>query len=182
VIESDVRDGGDPAVPGVRRVKAPAQPYLDQRDVDARLSEMAKDDRGQQFELGRLAVPIRYVIGDGEDGSDVSGEVRHGDGMTVDLDTLAVADKVRFRGLADAQPGRAKCRPRKCEDAALPVRPADQRPAHRSLWIAEGREKSPGPSKTEPDTEPASGRKRCQRVVILGRQRCAAHSRVSSSS
>ena len=71
VVEGDVRDRGDAAVPGVRRVEPPAEPDLDERDVDAGFGEMAEDDRGQQLELGRLAVPSGDAVRDRQHRLDV---------------------------------------------------------------------------------------------------------------
>ena len=68
VVQVDVGDGRHAAVPGVGRVEPPAQPDLDERDVQVRLGEVAEDDRGQQLELGRVAVPPGDAVGDRQDG------------------------------------------------------------------------------------------------------------------
>ena len=53
------------AVPGVGRVEPPAEPDLDERHVDGRASaNQREDDRGQQLELGRLAVAPRDPVGE----------------------------------------------------------------------------------------------------------------------
>ena len=53
VVEVDVGDGRHAAVPGVGRVEPPAEPDLDEGQVDARLREPTEHDGGQQLELGR---------------------------------------------------------------------------------------------------------------------------------
>ena len=68
VVEVDVGDDGHAAVPGMGRVEPAAQPDLDEGDVEVRLGEVPEDDRGQQLELGRLAVAAGDAVGDRQDG------------------------------------------------------------------------------------------------------------------
>src|SRR5205814_9171277 len=51
VIEGDVRDRGDPAIPGVRRIEPPAQADPDDGDVDPLLGEPPEEHRGEELEL-----------------------------------------------------------------------------------------------------------------------------------
>ena len=131
MVEGDVRHRGDAAVPRMCRVETPAQADLDERHVDAGLREMAEDDRREQLELGGFAVAPRDRIGDGQDRLGVAREVGHRDRLTVDLDALAIGDKMRLGCLADPKAGGAERAPRQREDTALAVGPADQRPAQR---------------------------------------------------
>ena len=54
VVQGDIGDGGDAAVPCVCRVEATPQPDLDQGHIDISLGEVPEDDRGGQPEFGRL--------------------------------------------------------------------------------------------------------------------------------
>ena len=85
VVEVHVRDDGHAAVPGMGRVEPPAETDLDQRDVRADLGEPGEDDRGQQLELGRVAVAAGDAVGDRQDPLDEAGEVGGGDRPAVDL-------------------------------------------------------------------------------------------------
>ena len=64
VVEGDVRDRRHAAVPGMGRVEPAAEPDLDQRDLHALLGEPAEEHRGEELELGRLAVAPRDAVGD----------------------------------------------------------------------------------------------------------------------
>ncbi len=109
-------------------------------------------------------------------------EVGDGDRLSVDLHALAIRDEVRLRCLAHTEAGGTQCAPGECQHAALPVRPADERPAQPQMRIAERREERPRPAQAQPDTETATRRERGERFVILGRWGRGGHSRVSSSS
>ena len=169
VVEVDVGHDGDPAVPGMGRVQATAQPDLDEGDVQVGLREVAEDDRGQELELGRVAVPAGDAIGDGQDRRDVAGEVGHGDGRAVDDDALAVRHEVRLGRLADAQPGRPERAAGDGQHAALAVRPGDEGAAHGELRVAELAQERAGPAQAEPDAEPTAVGERGQGRVVLER-------------
>jgi len=153
VIQGHVRDDRDAAVPDVGGIEAPSEAHLDQRDLHVRLREPAKDDRRQEFELGRFTVATGYAVGDGEDLADQSAERVRVDGPPVDDQALAVRDQVRLWRLADPEPGASKRTAGQGNDAALAVRTGDQRAAERVLWVTELAEQCPRPSKAEPDAE-----------------------------
>src|SRR6185369_17060536 len=62
VVEVDVRDRRDAAVPGMGRIEPSAEADLDEREVDALLGEPAEDDGGQKLELGRVAETPRDPV------------------------------------------------------------------------------------------------------------------------
>ena len=66
VVEVDVGDHRDAAVPGMRRVQPAAEPDLDERDVRPDLGEAGEDDGREELELGRLAVPAGDPVADAE--------------------------------------------------------------------------------------------------------------------
>jgi hypothetical protein len=147
------------------------------------LGEPREHDRGQQLELGRLAVPLRHPIRDREHSLDVAGEILDADRMAIDDDALPIRHQVRLRRLPDAQPGRSKGATGEGQHAALAVRPGHERAACGQLRIAELAQQRSRPPKPEADPESTSGSQRRQRGVVIGRcrGRCR-HSRVSSSS
>ena len=91
MVEVHVGHDRDTAVPGVRRVEAPAETDLDEREIRADLGEASEHDGRQQLELGRLAVAARDPVGDGQHLFDEPGEVGGGDRPAVDLDALPIA-------------------------------------------------------------------------------------------
>ena len=113
VVEIDVRDGRDAAIPGVGRVETAAEADLHEGDVEIRLGEMAEHDRRQQLEFGRVAEAPGHPVGDRQYLGDETGERLGVDRPPVDLDPLAIGDEVRLRGSgrrAARRPG-ARCRP-----------------------------------------------------------------------
>ena len=70
VVEIDVRDRGDAAVPRVRRVEAAAEADLDDGEVDRLAGEPGEGERRDQLELGRRAVAPGHGVGDREDCAD----------------------------------------------------------------------------------------------------------------
>ena len=88
-----------------------------------------------------------------EDLADEPGERRRVDEPAVDLEPLAIAHQVRLGGLGDAVAGGPQRRPGEGEDAALPVRAADERAAEAQLRVAELAQERPGPAQPEPDPE-----------------------------
>ena len=188
VVEVDVGDRGDPAVPGVGRVEPAAEPHLDQREVEPRLGEVAEDDGGQQLELGRwrrAAGATRSASGRTSPTSRAN--VAASIGRPSTCDPLPIGDQVRLWRLADPEPGGPQRAPGEGEDAALAVRARDERAADAELRVAELAEQGPRPAEPEPDAEPAAvgQRRSASSYVRSGRRaRSAArrHSRVSSSS
>ncbi len=176
VVEVDVRHDGHAAVPGVRRVEPATQPDLHEGDIELGLGEMPEDDRGQELELGRVAVASRDLVRDRHDRLDVAGEVIRGDGPAVDGDPLAIGHEVGLGGLAHAQPGGAQRAAREREHAPLAVGAGDERPAHGELRVAQLAEQGSRAPEAQPDPEPPAGGERGDRLVIVP------HSRVSSSS
>ena len=166
VVEVDVGHDGDPAVPGVRRVEPPAEPDLDERDVGPDLGEPGEDDRGQQLELGRLAVAARDPIGRVEHATDQPGKVVGGDRPPVDADPLAIGHEVWLGRRTDAIAGRPERRVGQGEHAALAVGAGHQRAADRQLRMAELAQQRTRPAKPEPDAETAARRDRSQGLVV----------------
>ena len=180
MVEVDVRDRGDAAVPGVGRVEPAAEPDLDDGQVDPLLGEPAEGDGRQQLELGRRAGPAGDPSGRVEDLADEPGERRRVDEPAVDLEPLAVAHQVRLGGLGDAIAGGPQRRPGEGEDAALAVRAADERAAEGELRVAELAEERPGPAQPEPDPETTAVLEGPERLLVG--EVAQRHSRDSSSS
>ena len=76
VVEIDVRDGRDAAIPGVGRVEPAAEAHLHERDVEIGLREMTEHDRRQQLELGRIPETPGDPIGEGQHLGDQARERR----------------------------------------------------------------------------------------------------------
>ncbi len=168
MVERDVGDRRDAAIPGVGRVEPATEPDLDQRDIEVRLGEVAEDHRRQQLELGRLAVAARDPVGDGQHRLDMAREVGDRDRPAVDRHPLAIRDEVRLGGLADPQPRGPQRAAGERQHAALPVGPRDQCATHGELRVAEGGEQGARPAESQPDPEPTPGGERRQRLVVVG--------------
>ena len=166
VVEVDVGHDRHAAVPDVGRIEPAAETDLDQRDVRTDLGEAREDDGGQQLELGRVAVPAGDPVRDGQHPPDEPGEVVRGDRLPVDLDPLAVRDEVRLRGGPDPMTGRPERRLGQGEDAALAVRPGDERAADGALRMIELAQQGPRPAEPEPDAEAAALRQRAQGLLV----------------
>src|SRR6185437_4004825 len=82
VVEVDVRDRGDAAVPGVGRVEAPAKADLHEREIDPLLRDPREDHGGQQLELRRLAEPAWQPVRGRDRVVDEPRERRRVDGPT----------------------------------------------------------------------------------------------------
>jgi hypothetical protein len=93
VVEVDVGDHGHAAVPGMGRVEPPADPDLDEGDVDLGLGEVAKDHRRQELEIRRRPGAACHPLGQGDDLGDEPDEGVGVDGSAVDDDPLAVRDE-----------------------------------------------------------------------------------------
>ena len=149
VIEVDVGDHGDAAVPGMRRVKPASEAHLHERDVRSDLGEAGEDDRGQQLELGRFAVPASDGVADPQHAPRQPAEVVRIDRPAIDLDPFPVRHEVGLGRRPDAIPGGAQRRVGEREDASLPVRPRDEGSTGRSFRVAErrraGHASDPGP-------------------------------------
>jgi hypothetical protein len=154
VVECHVRDGGDAAVPGVRRVEAPAQPHLHERDLDPLLGEPAEEHRGQELELGRGPMAPLDPFRDLEDLVHQPGERHRIDRSPVDLQPLAIRHEVRLGRRADTEPGRTQGAAGNGEHAALAVRAADEGTAQRALRVTELAKERPCSTKAQPDAEP----------------------------
>ena len=124
--------------------------------------------------LGELGDP-QLAVRDGQDALDETGEVVGGDRPAVDLDALAVGDEVWLRGRPHAVACGAQGRLRDGEDAALAVRPGDERATDRAFGVVELAQQGPRPPEAQPDTEAAALRQ-CPECLFVR------HSRVSSSS
>ena len=140
----------------MRRIEPPTEPDFHECDIGADLGEVGEDDRGQQFELGRLAVASGHAIRRLDGGPDQPGEVGRCDRPAVHLDPFPVRDEVRLGRGAHPVAGGAKGRVREREHAALAVRAGDQRPANGPLGMIELTQQRAGPPEPEPDPEPAA--------------------------
>ena len=125
-----------------------------------------EDDRGQQLELGRLAVAARDPVGRAEHTTDQPREVVGGDRPPVDADPLAIGHEVRLGRRTDAIAGRPERRVGQGEHAALAVGAGHQRAADRQLGMAELAQQRTRPAKPEPDTETAARGDRSQGLVV----------------
>ncbi len=182
MIQGDVGDRSDTAIPGVCRVEPAAQPDLDEGDVDPGFGELAEHERREQLELRRLAMAPCDAVGDSQDGVDVPREVVDADRVAVDGDALAIRHQVRLRRFADTETGGTQRAAGQGEDAALAVGPGHEGTAHGQMRVAERRQQCPCPPEPEPDPEPTARRERGEGLVIGGRRGRGGHSRVSSSS
>ena len=180
MVERNVRDDRDPAVPGMSGVEPPAQPHLDHRQIDAGLGEPAECDRRQQLELRRLAVASGDAVGQGENLAGDAGERRRIHRHAIDLESLAVRDQVRLGRLAGPVSGGLERRAHEREDAAFAVRARDQRPSELTLRMAQAREQSPRPREPQVDPETAARPEGRQRLDVS--EPGAGQSFVSSSS
>ena len=166
VVEIDVGHDRHAAVPGMGRVEPAAQPDLDQRDVRTDLGEAREDDRGQQLELGRVAVASGDPVCDGQDSPTSRAKSSGRDRPAIDLDPLAIRDQVRLRGRPDPMAGRPERRLGQRQDAALAVRPGDERAADRSFRVVELAQQGARPAEPQPDAEPAALGQRAQRLLV----------------
>ena len=145
MVEVDIRDHRDAAVPGVRRVQPAAQAHLDKRHVDLLLREPAEQHGGQQLELRRRPVLGLDARRRAAAPATSRGERSGGDGPAVDDDPLAVGHEVGLGRLGDAVSGRPQRGSRERDDGALAVRPGDERAARRELRVAQQRAAAPRP-------------------------------------
>ena len=184
VVEVDIGDRDDATVPGMGRVKAPAQPDLHEGDIQVRLRKVTEHDGREKLELGGFAMSSRHLVRHGQHRLDMAGEVGRDDGHPVDHDPLAVRHEMGLGRLTDAQPGRPEGTPGDGQDTALAVGAGDQRSPHRALRISQGPQERARPTEAQADAEPPSIGERGQGRVVLEVGRCAdgRHSRVSSSS
>ncbi len=150
VVEVDVGDRRHPAVPGMGRVEPTTQPDLDQGHLHRTLGEPAEGHRGEDLELGRLAVSRADPVRRCERLADEPGEGRPGRRAAVDLETLPVAHEVGLGGLGDPQrrrpggqprPGRERCPCRSSRRPGHRGASAGDRPARRA---APGSCRAPG--------------------------------------
>ena len=170
----------DAAVPGVGRVEPAAEPDLDDGQVDLLLGEPAEGDGRQQLELGCRPGPAGDPSRGVEDLADEPGERRRVDEPAVDLEPLPIAHQVWLGCLGDAVACGPQRRPGEGEDAALPVRAADERAAEAELRVAELVEERPGPAQPEPDPETTAVLEGPERLLVG--EVAQRHSRDSSSS
>jgi hypothetical protein len=170
VVEVDVRDRGDPAIPGVSGVEPAAQAHLDDGEVHAHVREVAERERRQQLELGRRAVAAGNLIGDRQPGADEAREIGRRDRVPGDPDPLAVADEVRLGSLACAIPLRGKAGANERHHAALAVGPADERAANSQLRVPQGRQQGPSPAQAQADPEAPTRLERGNRIGEGGRE------------
>ena len=191
MVEADVGDHRDTAVPGVGRVEATAQPHLHQHDVRERVREVPEHDRGEQLELGRRAEASGHAVGERERGGHQAGERLRCDRPPVHDDPLPVRDQVWLGRLAHVVPGGPQGGSGQRDDAPLAVGPGDQRPTNGELGVTHRPEQRSDTSKAEADAVPAAGldRRESRRIgevpTLGGRRRLSKvrlHSRVSSSS
>jgi hypothetical protein len=153
VVEVDVRDRGHAAVPGMGRVEPAAKPDLDDREVNAGIREVAERERGEELELRRRAVAPGDPVCDRQARPDEAREIGGGDGVAGDADPLAIAHQVWLRRLPGTIPGSREAGADERNDAALAVRPADERAADPLLGVPKRRQQGPGPSQAQPDPE-----------------------------
>ena len=76
VVQPDVGEHRDAAVPRVRRIQPAAKAHLDQREVEPAAREVEEHHGGQQLELGRRAEPARDPVGDRQHLLDERGRTR----------------------------------------------------------------------------------------------------------
>jgi hypothetical protein len=155
VVEIDVRDRRDAAVPGMGRIEPASEPDLHQREIDAFVREPAEHDRGQELELRRIPESVGHAVGGRQCSPDETSEGDRVDRPAPDLEALPVRHEMRLRGFARTQAGRTKRGTGEGEDAALAVRPGDEGTADPELWIPELAQERPGPSEPELDPETA---------------------------
>ncbi len=153
MVQIDVRDRGNAAVPGMGRIEPPTEPDLDEREVDALVGEPAKDDRGQELELGRVAETPGQSVRGRDHVKHQASERGRVDGSTGDLQSLSIGHEVWLGGLAHAQAGSPQRGTAKGQDAALAVRAGDERAADAEVGIAELAQKGTGSSEAEADPE-----------------------------
>ncbi len=169
VVQRDVGDHRHAAIPRVRRVQPAAESDLDERDIGLLLREPAEDHRGEQLELGRVAVPSSHSVGNRKDLVDEARK-RHGiDRPPVDLQSFAVAHEVRLGRRRHTVSGSLQGGPGEGQHAALPVRARDKRAAHGALRIAQFAQERPRAPEPEPDPEPAAVGQRLERRLVRQR-------------
>jgi hypothetical protein len=187
VVEPHVGQHRDPAVPGVRRVQASAKAHLDQRDVRRDLREVPEHHRGQQLELRWRPQARGDPVGQRQDLLDQAGEGLGRDRPAVHDDPLPVRHEVGLGRLSHAIAGGPEGGPGERDDAALAVRPGDERAAHLELRVPERTQQGADPAEPEADPVSAAGLERGERGRVAhgrlaGGRPGRAHSRVSSSS
>ncbi len=170
MVERDVGDRRDAAIPDVCRVQPAPESDFDERDIGLLLREPAEDDRGEQLELGRVAVPSGHPVRDRKDLVDETRK-RHGiDRPPVDLQSFAVAHEVWLGRRCHPVSGGLEGSAGECQHAAFPVCARDQRAAHGALRIAQFAQKSPRAPKPEPDPEAAAVGQRFERRLVRQRR------------
>ncbi len=153
VVKVHVRDPGHAAIPGVGRVQSTAQTHLDEGDIEAGLGEVEEDHRGQELELGRIAVSSGDAVRDRDHGLHESRERGGVDRTPIDDDPLAIRDEVRLRRFAHPQTAGTERAPGQREHAALAVGPRDEGAADPELWVAEGLEEGARATESKADAE-----------------------------
>ena len=166
MVEIDVRDRRDTAVPGVGRVESPAEPDLDQGEIDRRLGEPAEGHGGQQLEFRRRPRAARDPGRRVEDLTDEPRERPRVDEPAIDLEPLAIAHEVWLGRLRDAVAGGLQGGPGQGEDAALAVRPCDECAPERQLGVAELGEERLRPAQPQMDAESATILEGPERLLV----------------
>ena len=166
MIEVDVHDRDDAAIPRVRGVEASAEAHLDDREVHALIGEPAVCEGREQLELGRLPEAARDAVDDRESLVDEPGEGPGVHDASADPEALAVRLEMRLRRLASPQSGLAENRRDERQDAPLPVRPADEGAAEPILRMTHPPEDRPGAPETEADPEPRPALELRERVRV----------------
>jgi hypothetical protein len=156
VVEVDVRDRGDPTVPGVRRVEAAAEPHLDDGEIDRLAGEPAERQRGHQLELGGRAVATGDTVGRRKDLGDELREGRGRDRTFTDAEPLAVRHQVGLRRVAGTTARGDQAGRDERHHAPLPVRAPDERAADPDLGAPQLAQEGAGPTEPQANAEPAA--------------------------
>ena len=166
VVEGDVGDRGTPPCHTLVASSRPPRPTSTTATSTPARAEPSERRGREDLELGRrrraAPRPVRLAEHLVDDVCEVGGR----DQLAVDDDPLAVAHEVRLRRLADAVTGLAQHRRDQRLDAALAVRPADQRPAQADVRIAQPLEQRPSPAEAKPDAESTARLKSAEDVPV----------------
>ena len=180
-----------PPSQALRRVQPPAEAHLDQRDVQARPPRSGGTSRRS---AARTPSAARGAARRGRRAAATASTRRAKSagaiGRAVHDDPLPVRHEVRLGRLADAVPGGPQRRPGERDDAALAVRPGDERAADLALRVAQRAQQRADPAEARGGCRTGRGTRsprapprRCRSGASRAPGGLArAHSRVSSSS
>ena len=168
MVELDIGDRHHATVPGMGGVESPTQAHLDQGKVDLLVGKPAEGHRGENLELGRLAMAGGYSVGRVEHLSNEPGERVRINQATVHLESLAVADQVGLGRLTDAIAGCCESAAGQGKHAALAIGPGHERAANRPLRVTERMQERNGAPQAQSDPEAATILEGPDRLLIRG--------------